>query len=337
MALSTYAATGSMFPTSIEDKEDLLIATLDEMDKSVEDMVDIHDPVWMHFQENGGIEYVASRGLYRPINLRYKSNATVQWANGYDDALNIPAEGLTQAKAQYGNITGVQMYAREEVEALEGPQQLIDLADDKREQLETDLNNAIATHLMSSNAANGAYPDSLGAIVTYDAALHGITPTTAGYEFWNPVKTYKTGTTAFALATEFRAGVRKFVRALSLYNRKPNILLICGEDVYDEFQAWAEGKVEMTIKELFKSENWGDANTFTSRGNSVVYSPQLGAKVMWGFDLTATKIRVPRTTNMVYTPWQQLEGKVAAKKRNLLHTMCVYTKDRRRNGSITYS
>jgi hypothetical protein len=149
--------------------------------------------------------------------------------------------------------------------------------------------------------------------------------------------TYKTGTTPYALSTEFRLGVRKFVRELTRYDRRAEILLVAGEDVYDAFQAWAEGKVEMSLKEIFRSQGWGDANTFQSRGQTIIYSPELPAKEMWGINTRVTKIRVPRTTNMVYTPWQFLENKMQVKKRNLLHTMAVYSRDRRLNGRIVYS
>jgi len=327
-------STGLYFP-GLEDIDSLFLATMDEMDKNIEDLIDIKDPVWEAMRERGRIEYVSSRGLYVPINLRTKGNNTVKFFSGYDDADNTPTENLEQARAQYGHIGGTQMYTREEVEALQGSQQLIDLANDKKEQLETEMNNTISAHLMSTSVADGRQPDSLGAIVTQSNTVHGINASTSA--FWQPVRSYKTGTTAFALATEFREGVRKFVRTLTRYDRAAEILLICGEDVYDAFQAWSESKVEMSLKEIFKSQGWGDANTFQSRGQTIIYSPELAAKTMWGINTKVTRIRVPRTTNMVYTPWQFLENKMQVKKRNLLHTMAVYCRDRRSNGLITYS
>lgn len=330
--------TGSvLFAGDLSTVDDLFISTLDEMDKDTENLIDIHDPVWEHMKEHGGIEYRSGRGLNVPVHLVVKDNPTIKHYTHYDDADNTPSDAMDQAKAAYGNVAGVQMYSREELEVNQGEEQLLDLVRVKREQLETGLNNEVANHLMTSTVADGRKPDSLGAVVTQDVALHGIDPTVTGQDWWQPVRTYKTGTTAFALATEFRLGVRKFHRALTLYDRSPKLLYVAGEDVYDEFQEWAEGKVEMNIRDLQDSRNWGDGNTFPVRGTTVVYSPQLAAKEMWGLNLKTTKIRVPRSSNFTFTPWQMLEGKVAAKKRNCLFSYAVYCRDRRCNGRIVYS
>ena len=332
------SSTGVPLFAGLEDVDDLFITTLDERETDVGNLIDIKDPVWEHMKERGAIEYRSGRGLYVPVNLMTKTNSTAKFFTHYDDADNTPQDALEQAKAAYGKIAGVQMYSREELEINSGAEQLIDLVDTKRDQLETSLNNVIAGHLMLSTTADGRAPDTLGAVVTQGVSLHGIDPATAGNDWWQPVRTYKTGTTAFALATEFRQGLRKFYRQLSLYDRAPQLLTIAGEDVYDAYQAWAEGKLQLQgIGSLKGSESWGDANTFEHRGSTVVYSPQLPAKEAWGLNLKTTKIRVPRSTNFTYTPWQMMEGKFAAKKRNCLFTFAVYCRDRRCNGRIVFS
>ena len=132
----------------------------------------------------------------------------------------------------------------------------------KRDQTQSTINNKIENWLMGSQTADGRNPDSFGAIVAYDGTLHGVDPTAVSWGAkWQPVKTYKTGTTAFALSTEFRAGMRKFGRALKLYDPRMR-LLIAGEDVYDAAQSWAEGKLQVRLDEIKSSSGWGDLEMF---------------------------------------------------------------------------
>jgi hypothetical protein len=149
--------------------------------------------------------------------------------------------------------------------------------------------------------------------------------------------TYKTGTTPFALATEFREGVRKHVRDVRRFKKNGKLLFICGESVFDAFQDWAEEKVRMTYSEIEKSEKWGDADAIKQYGNrTIVFDDSLPAKEMWSINLSCTKARILRGANFTPQPWQMMEGKLA-KKRDVVLFMAVYTRNRRANGRLVYS
>jgi hypothetical protein len=90
-------STGLYFP-GLEDIDSLFLATMDEMDKNIEDLIDIKDPVWEAMRERGRIEYVSSRGLYVPINLRTKDeNEAVE---AYYQAKHLATEAFRRGTLQ---------------------------------------------------------------------------------------------------------------------------------------------------------------------------------------------------------------------------------------------
>jgi len=340
--MATASGGVTLFP-GVESTEEFFLATMEEYDKEmgVESFIDIQNETWMALNSLGGIETRASTGAYKKIPMRVRENDTVKSFSGYDDLNNTPQESLEEGRAQWGQIVGVQMYNDEEMRKNSGKEQIIDLVEEKYSTLQESMTNYVATDLMGSQAADGRKFDGLGRIVTQDVSLHGIDPTDAtkpwAASYWNPVRTYKTGTTAFALSTEFETGRRKFFRELRRWKKNGRLLLICGADVFDAFQAWAEDKIRMTYTEVKNSDKWGDAEMIKMYGNrSIVYDDTLPAKEMWGINLDTTKVRVLSGANFQPTPWQMMEGKLA-KKRNVIHYMMVYTRNRRANGKIVFS
>jgi len=318
--------------------EEIFLRTLEEREKAApEDLISIYSPVYKYYKNMGFLEVVDDIGPYNPITVQTQENKTVKTWSGFDDADNAPSEGLKQAQALYGHLTAVEMYNYENMIKSSGRTQRIDLMKVMRDQTEGTVNNLLENILMGTQVADGRTPDSFGAVVAYDGALHSVDPTAVSWgDLWQPVKTYKTGTTPFALATEFRTGMRKFVRALKLFDTRMR-LFIAGEDVYDAAQAWAEDKLRVTFGDIKSSKGWGDSEMFDVNGRTWVYSDKLAAKTVWGINPYKCRIRVHSGTNMKYGPWENLPGKVATRKRTLLHIMSVYTRDRRVNGSITFS
>jgi len=334
----------------VEDLDDMFMTTMEELDKEVSDEVSIAHPLWEYLQRHNLIEYRDSIGTHVPVKLMYKGNNTVKWATGYDDSDNTPQNVNKEAKFEYGHLTGTQMYNREELVKNQGPEQLIDLVSEKQEQLLISLNNEFAETIIGTQDADGRKPMGFGRIMNYDASCGGLDPTVAGNEFWNPQKTEKSAGVNFTLATEMREGIRKMDRETSLsgggkviggdtkkgFGNKPDVL-VCGEDLYEEMQSWAEGKLRVTLDEIKDSSGWGDFEMFTVLGRTIIYEPSLTAKVGWALNLRkSVKLRVHRGTNFKFMPWQMLPGKVAAKKRDNLTYVSVYCRSRRANGIITY-
>lgn len=314
----------------VEDIEDMFIATMEEMDKEVVNLIDINDPVYQYLKRNNLIEYRDSIGTHVPVKLMARENSTVKDFTHYDDVDNTPQDALDEAKFAYGHIVGTQMYSREELVTNSGPEQLIDLVETKQDQLQTTMTNHFSKRIKGAQEADGRMAMGLGRIVTYDATCGGINPTTPGFGYWNPQRMLKPAGTQYALATEFREGLRRLQRLCSYQGEVPTVA-ICGEDVYDAAQAWAEGKLQMTLKDIKESSGWGDHEMFTVNGKTFIYDAEKTAKEINLFNFKRCKVRIHRGTNFIFEPWQMMEGKVA-KKRNCLVYYAVYCTRRNVNG-----
>lgn len=320
----------------LEDKEQMFLATMEELDREVHSHIDIQAATWQFLKKRNLIEYRNSIGTHVPVRLMFKENATVKDHTHYDDVDNTPSDALDEAKFAYGSFVGVQMYSREEMIKNTGPEQLIDLVKTKTEQLRIAMSNHFHGLIMGTQVADGRKMTGLGNILARDTACGGIDPATDGYAEWNPVQTFKTGTTKFALASEFRQGMRKLYRTTTLYGVKPSVL-ICGEDLYDAHQAWAENILRLSMDEIKDSSGWGDFEMFDLNGTTVIYDETLGAKIGWAVDFReSVKLRVHRGSNMSFTPWESLPGKLA-KKRNCITVASLYCRNRRNNGTIEFS
>lgn len=344
-------STGVPLFAGIEPLDDMFMATMEEMDKLVSDEVTIAHPFWEYLQRHKLIEYRDSIGTHVPVKLMTKQNTTSQWYTAYADAKNIPQDVLAEAKFAYGQLGGTQMYNREELTKNAGKEQLIDLVEAKKDQLIVTLNSDFASALLGTQDADGEQPLGIGRIMDPTLAIGGIDPTLAGNEYWVPNNTEKTPGVPFALATEHRDGMRKMYRETSLsaggkklgdnnhtgLGNKPDVIL-CGEDLYDAQQSWAEGKLRIGLDELKDSNGWGDYEMFTALGTTMIYEPNLPAKTGWALNLNKSiKVRIHRGTNFQFTPWQMMSGKMETKKRNCLLYVAIYCRSRRANSVITFS
>lgn len=321
----------------IEDIDDMFIATMEERDKEVHEHIDIHDPVWAYLKKHNLIEYRSSIGTHKTVRLMDKENSTVKDFTHYDDADNTPQDVYNEAKFAYGHSGGVQMYSREELVKNSGDEQQLDMIRDKENQLTISLTNHVSTRLKGTQDADGRSVMGLGRIMLYDQPCGGVDPTQPGFAYWNPQRGLKTdGVTQFALATEMRAGMRRLVRLCTYQGERPTVWRM-GEDLYDAAQAWAEDKLRMTLDEIKDSSGWGDHEMFTINGQTMIYDPDLDPKRGELFNFKRTRVRVHSGTNFQFTPWQMMEGKMAAKKRNCLVYYCVYTERRNANGYIDYT
>jgi hypothetical protein len=354
LAVSSSGLT-SLF-AGVEDIDDMFMATMEEMDKEIQDELTVSHPIWEYLQRNNLIEYVDSIATHVHVPLRTKKNPTVKWHTAYEDADSTPAQLLDEAKFLYGHLTGRQMYNREELIKNSGPQQLIDLVESKADQLLSDINEEFADTIIGTQDADGRKPLGIGRIMDPTLAVGGINPATAGYEFWKPFKCEKSAGVNFALATEFRDGMRKLYRNIhtsgggKVLGNKPKdgkgdaltmgqgYVLICGEDLYNEHQKYAETALRLTIADIKNQQGWGSYEMFDYNGTTIVYDKNLGAKVGWLVNFKrGVRVRIHRGTNFLWTPWGFLDNKVQVKYRDNLTYVSVYARSRRANGVITFS
>lgn len=320
----------------IASTDDMFMATMEEMAKDPVNIININDPVWEYLKRNNMIEYREDIGTHVPVHLIDKENSTVKDFSHYDDADNTPQDALEEAKFAYGNVSGVQMYSRQELVQNSGKTQLIDLVKTKQDQLVTSMTNHVATRIKGTQDSDGRMTMGMGRIMTLNATCGGIDPTDGKHAYWNPQVGLKTGGGSYALATEQRAGIRRLGRLCTYLGERPDFMR-AGEDLYDTMQAWAEDKLRMTLDDIKHSSGWGDHEMFTVNGQTVVYDPDLDPKRGELYNMKRVKVRIHKGTNFIFTPWQMMEGKVAAKKRNCLLTVSVYCERRNTNGYIQFT
>lgn len=329
-------STGVPLFAGIEPLDDMFMATMEEMDREVEDEITIAHPLWEYLVRKNMIEYRSSIGTHVPVKIADKPNSTVKDFTHYDDVDNTPQDLLSEAKFPYGHIVGTQMYSREELVKNDGPEQLVDLVEEKADQLRTSMNNHWATKIMGTQDADGRSVMGIGRIMTVDAVVGGIDPTASGYGYWNPHNA-RVGDTAvkFALASEFRAGMRKLYRMTTYRSDRPDVL-VCGEDVYDKHQEWAEGTLRMSLREIKESSGWGDYEMFSIHGDTIIYDDTLDPKTAWLLNFKkGVKVRIHSGTNFQFDTWQMMEGK-KAKKRDMMLYAAVYCRRRNTNGIIEF-
>lgn len=331
-----------------EETETMFLATMEEMDKEIADEVVVSHPLWEYLQRRKLIEYRDQIATHVPVKLRVKKNQTVKWMTAYEDADSTPSEIGIQANFAYGHVTGRQLYNREELVKNQGAQ-IIDLVEAKGDELFADLNEEFADTIIGTQDADGRKPLGLGRIMDGTAAVGGVAPTVLNDKnvaFWKPQQMLKVGGGSYALATEFREGMRRAYRLTSLTGGgkmlgkgdaksgqgvKPDVL-ICGEDVYNEHQKWAENILRISLSEIKDSSGWGDFEMFDWNGTTIIYEPALAAKAFWLMNFkTAVKVRIHSGTNFTWTPWNFLPNKVQVKYRDLMTYVSVYVKSRRAN------
>lgn len=340
-------STGIPLFAGIEDLDDMFIATMEEMDSEVVDELGIAHPFWEYLQRYNLIELREDIQTHIPVRRSKTRNPTVQWVTGYDDANSTPASLLEEAKFAYGHITARQMYNREELIKNSGRGQLIDLVDQKANQAYRDVNTEFATTLIGTQDADGRKPLGLGRLM--DEALVAGTIDPAVDTTWRPARIYKTGTTNFTLATEFREGIRKLYRTMHVSGagkrlasksdgKRNHHVLMAGEDLFNEHQKWAETYLKVSMDDIKGASGWGDYEMFDFNGKTIIYEPALPAKEGWFLDMDmGVRVRIHSGTNFKWTNWNLLPNKVEVKYRDLLTYVGLYSPQRRANARIVYS
>lgn len=346
-------STGIPLFAGVEDADDMFMATMEEFDAEIADSLVVAHPFWEYLQRYDLIEMPGEISTHVIVKRNTSRNPTIQWITGYDDANSTPAQVMGEAKFSYGHLAGRQMYNREEITKNAGKYQLIDLVQAKAKQLIRDLREEFANTIVGTQDADGRKLMGLGRIMDETLTCGGIDP--AVDTTWKPARIYKTGTTAFALATEFRDGIRKMYRYQSIYGggvnlsqsggkdgksrgNKKRCVLLAGEDLYNEHQKWSETILRLSMDEIKGSSGWGDYEMFDHNGKTVVYEPALAAKEGWFLDMDeGVRVRVHSGTYFMWTPWEVLTNKVQAKARDNLTYAAVYSNDRRANARIVFS
>lgn len=320
----------------VEDTEDMFLTTMEEMDKELGDEISIAHPLYRYLKDSNLIEYRSSIGTHVPVKILDKPNSTVKSFSHYDDVDNTPQDALSEAKFAYGHIVGTQMYSREEITKNSGSEQLIDLVQTKTTQLEESMENHFADLIMGSQDSNGRDIMGLGRIMAFNQPCGGIDPTKDGYGYWNPQQGLKAGGAQFALATEMRLGMRRLNRITTYRKNKPDVF-VCGEDLYDAHQEYAEAKLQLSLNELKDQRGWGDFNMFQINGQTIIYDEAMPAKTGWLMNFKKhTKLRIHSGTNFVFENWQMMNNKIAKKRDQLLYAS-LYTRRRNANGYIEFT
>ncbi|MGD9895142.1 MAG: phage major capsid protein [Dehalococcoidia bacterium] len=326
----------------------MFIATMEEMDKELSDDLVIAHPFYEFYRRHNLVEFREEIATHIPVRRRVHRNNTVKWHTGYDDADRTPSNLLGEVRFAYGQIAANQMYNREELVKNQGAQ-LIDLVEGKQQQAYADLYEDFANTLVGTQDADGRKPLGLGRLMDPTAAVAGLAP--ADDATWKPERIYKTGTTDYTLSTEFRDGMRKLYRVAAVSaggrvlgkdtdgrKRMPKKLLMCGEDLYNEHQKWAENVLRLSMEEIKGTSGWGDYEMFDFNGKTIIYEPAIAAKTGWFIDTDqGVRIRIHSGTNFVWTPWMMLPGKIQAKARDLLCYVSLYSKSRLANKVIVFS
>jgi hypothetical protein len=320
-----------------EDAEDLFLSSMELLDGDPAQQIAIPYPLWRYLEDSNLIEKRGTISDRVTKKLIDKENPTVKMMTHYDDLDLIPAEALSEAVFTYGHAVGTQMYSREEMVKNTGEHQLVDLIDTKRKQLEIGMKNKVGEQFMGSQDADGRTWMGLGRALAYGQACGGINPATAGFAYWNPQRGLKKGTsTQYKLATEFRDGHRRMSRLCSYRLQEQVDVVVCGEDVYDQYQAWAENILRLSIDDLKSQKGWGDFEMFPMNGRTIIYDDNLDAKMAWWLNFkSGVKVRAHSGSFFTYDPWQPVSGK-AAKSRNCFLYLCVYVENRDVSGVIEY-
>ena len=314
----------------VEDKERLLIYTLDEMSKDTTDAVTINQPLYFLYKTKGWLEMRESIGLYVEQNVEYKENTTVKAFMTYDDADFTPQDPFFQAQYGYGHIAGQQVYSREELVKTENS--IEDLVTKIGDNLSHTMTNRFGTLLMGSQVADGRNWEGIRNMLTYNAVSGGIDPTNAAYAIWNPQRMLKVGGASYSLATELRAGLRRLSRLCAYNNLYPDVFVM-GEDVFDAQMSFMEGAVKITLDELHNDKGaWENFEMYENRGSYYLYDRALTAKEVWAINHKFLRIRIHKGTNFIFDNWMPMPGKIAAKSRSCLLYAAPYLKRRDAQG-----
>ncbi|OQX39843.1 MAG: hypothetical protein B0D91_00725 [Oceanospirillales bacterium LUC14_002_19_P2] len=317
-----------------QDTEDMFLHTLHELDKDLVNELEVEHALWAYLKTNNLIKYQGDISTDIQIALLDKPNSTIKDFTGYDDADLTPQDATSNAKYLWGHVSGTQMYNREEMVKNSGKSRLLDLIETKTTQLRESINNHFANRLMGSQDCDGRSILGLGRIMTPGAVVGGIDPAASGYAYFDVHNITKDGTTKYALASEYRAGMRKTRRECALNNKSPDVYFM-GEDVYDKMCEGVENKVQMTAAE---AEAFKGFEAMKDNNRIYIYEENLPAKRAWAMNFKdGIQVRIHKDTNFTFTPWENTPNKIQTKHRHCLLYAAVVCKKRNLNGVIDFA
>lgn len=321
-----------------EDTEDLFLASMTELDKELVNELKVDHPLWEYLQDKNLIKYQNDISTDITIPLLDKPNSTVKDFTAYDDADLTPQDATSEAKYLWGHIAGTQMYNREEMVKNTGRYKLLDLVETKTIQLKESINNHFGNKLIGEQDCDGRAMMGIGLILKKDAPCGGINPADANFGYWNPQTPSKDGAGAkFALATDFRAAMRKLRRDCTMNNMSPDVYFM-GEDAWDEHCKFVEDKttVQLTVDQAAKFAGY---EMMVDNGRFYMYEKNLPVKTVWGLNFRnrGVELRIHKDTNFSFQPWENTGGKIQSKHRHCLLYSAVVCRKRNLNGVLEFS
>lgn len=346
-SMSPYYQNGVAVPlfAGVQDTDAIFLRAMDNME--AENLLEVRNPLYQWLKATNRITKVGEVEPYDEIPLLAVENSTVQWYQGYDDAINQPQDSTRSAKYIWGQLSGTQMYNRDEVLKTRGSETVLSkLVDDKTTQIVTTMSNRFATAMMGTQDADGRMMLGLGRVMTANVSCGGISPTDPNFAYWNPQVVLASGGGNYSLATQLMQGLRALEIACAVDGYSVPDCFVCGADVYEAVQAYYDSK---TTFQPGQGDKRHDASSVsggqkskglwftTASGKTFIYEPSLGAKVVWALNWDFLKLEIHSGTDFTFTPWQMMEGKVAAKKRNCLLAVKLACKRRNYQGTLTFS
>ena len=321
-----------------EDTEDLFLASMSELDKELVNELKVDHPLWEYLQDKNLIKYQNDISTDIPIPLLDKPNSTVKDFTAYDDADLTPQDATSEARYLWGHIAGTQMYNREEMVKNTGRYKLLDLVETKTIQLKESINNHFGNKLIGQQDCDGRAFMGIGLILKKDVKCGGINPTDANFGYWNPQTPSKDGAGAkYALATDYRAAMRKLRRDCTMNNMSPDVYFM-GEDVWDEHCKFVEDKTTIQLS-AEQAAKFAGYEMMVDNGRFYMYEKNLPAKTVWAlnFKNRAVELRIHKNTNFAFQPWENTSGKIQSKHRHCLLYTAVVCRKRNLNGLLEFA
>lgn len=231
-------------------------STLQKYEKQLVDNVLLEHPVLELFK--GQAKSITGRGLVVPLRAANLS------ATGYSDAsgshsTSVSSDILGSAVYNWADtiITPFRVKHRDVIQN-SGPEQIVNLVEEYVKAASADhgdfivaqlhqntatfaAGNILPLDMVFGNASSDAYFDGVNGDWT---PVGGIDPNDAGKDYWQSTRLEipKTGTGSMDIVAAFRKVTNEIYRA----SRKRPDVVICGFDVFEELEAFLQGKGQYT-------------------------------------------------------------------------------------------
>lgn len=281
--------------------------------------------VWMLKQLGFVEEKDGGETLVEP--LLHGENTTVGSYSGYDLISTVPQTGISAAEFEWKQIAGTfSISGREEFQNSGSKTQVISLVTSKIQQLELSMKLEVNEQVFGDGTGNGG-KDITGLELAVEngaawSTYGGIDSNT--YSFWRNAYLAEGG--ALDLAS-----MRNVFNSASRSKSTPK-LLICPQDVYEDYEALALANNDITRTD----SKLGDAGfqNLLFKGVPLVFDEDCTADSMYFLNPEHLRFCIGRGRNFVTTPTQKPDNQDARLSQVLLY--CNFTcNDRRRQGVLT--